>query len=61
MRLDGKVVIVTGAARGIGKDYAHALAKEGASLVLSDVLEDGVRETASEIEKSRRKGSCPKI
>ena len=51
MRLDGKVVIVTGAARGIGKDYAHALAKEGASLVLSDVLEDGVRETASEIEK----------
>jgi NAD(P)-dependent dehydrogenase (short-subunit alcohol dehydrogenase family) len=49
MRLEGKVAIVTGAARGIGKDYAHALSREGASLVVADILEDAVKETASEI------------
>jgi NAD(P)-dependent dehydrogenase (short-subunit alcohol dehydrogenase family) len=52
MRLEGKVVIVTGAARGIGKDYALALAKEGANLVVTDILEEGVKETASEISRS---------
>ncbi|MDG7000356.1 MAG: SDR family NAD(P)-dependent oxidoreductase, partial [Nitrososphaerota archaeon] len=32
MRLESKVIIVTGSARGIGKAYAQALAKEGASV-----------------------------
>lgn len=50
MRLDGKVVIVTGAARGIGREYAIALAKEGASVVVVDILENGIAETAKEIE-----------
>jgi NAD(P)-dependent dehydrogenase (short-subunit alcohol dehydrogenase family) len=52
MRFEGKVAIVTGAARGIGKEYALALSREGASLVLPDVLEDGAKETASEIVRS---------
>jgi 2-keto-3-deoxy-L-fuconate dehydrogenase len=38
-RLEGKSVIVTGPARGIGKAIAHACAAEGASLILIDVDE----------------------
>ena len=52
MRLEGRVVIVTGAARGIGKAYALALAKEGANGVISDIVSDGANSTASEIRKS---------
>jgi len=52
MRLDGKVIIVTGAARGIGRAYALALAKEGAKVVVSDILADGANSTVSEIEKA---------
>lgn len=37
MRLTGKVAVVTGAARGIGQEYAKMLASEGASLVLLDI------------------------
>ena len=50
MRLKDKVIIVTGVARGIGKAYALALAKEGASVVVSDILEGKAIETAKEIE-----------
>ncbi|NKQ56220.1 SDR family oxidoreductase [Amycolatopsis sp. K13G38] len=36
-RFDGKVAIVTGAARGIGEEYARALAREGARVVVADI------------------------
>ncbi|WP_246231022.1 glucose 1-dehydrogenase [Mycolicibacterium sediminis] len=39
-RLAGKVVVVTGAARGMGAAHARAMAREGAAIVLSDVLDD---------------------
>lgn len=37
--LDGKVALVTGGARGQGLAHAHALAKEGADVVLIDICE----------------------
>ncbi|MDX3896246.1 glucose 1-dehydrogenase [Pusillimonas sp.] len=40
-RLDGRVAIVTGAAQGIGAEYARALAAEGAAVVVADVLDAG--------------------
>lgn len=39
MKLNGKTALVTGAARGIGAAIATALAKEGASVLLADVLD----------------------
>jgi len=38
-RLKGKVAIVTGAAQGIGAEYARALAAEGAAVALADVAD----------------------
>ena len=36
-KLDGKIAIVTGAARGLGRAYAEGLAREGAALVCGDL------------------------
>lgn len=49
MRLEGKVAAVTGAANGIGKGIAFAMAREGASVAISDVDEAGARAAANEI------------
>jgi 3(or 17)beta-hydroxysteroid dehydrogenase len=48
-RLDGKVALVSGAARGIGAETARKMAAAGASVVIGDVLADRARETAEEI------------
>ncbi len=47
--LQGKVVWITGAARGIGKAIARELAARGASLGLTDVLDADLAATAQEI------------
>jgi NAD(P)-dependent dehydrogenase (short-subunit alcohol dehydrogenase family) len=44
--LQGKVAVVTGAASGIGRELALACAREGAQVVLADVDEKGLAETA---------------
>jgi NAD(P)-dependent dehydrogenase (short-subunit alcohol dehydrogenase family) len=38
-RLDGRVAIVTGGAKGIGQHYARALAAEGARLMIADIAD----------------------
>lgn len=48
-RLDGKVAIITGAARGQGAAEARAFAAEGASVVLTDVLTDEGTAVAADI------------
>jgi len=47
--LTHKVAVVSGAARGLGRAMSLALAEAGADLLLLDLNETGVRETASEI------------
>jgi NAD(P)-dependent dehydrogenase (short-subunit alcohol dehydrogenase family) len=46
----GKVAFVTGAANGIGRAAAVAFAREGASVVVADVSEEGSRETVRLVE-----------
>ena len=48
-RLAGRTVVVTGAARGVGRAIAQECARQGARLVLCDVLEELGRETAAAI------------
>ena len=47
--LDGKVGIVTGAAQGIGKGMATALAKEGMAVTITDIQADKVAATGAEL------------
>ena len=53
-QLDGKVALVTGSSRSIGKAIAIALAKEGASLVLAARNVEGLNATAKVIRDLRR-------
>ena len=48
-RLDGRVAILTGGAKGIGRHYAEALAAEGARLMIADVA-DG-KDVAEELAR----------
>ena len=49
MRFQNKVVFITGAARGIGKSFAEAFAKEGAKVVITDINIEGATTTAQEV------------
>lgn len=49
--LSGKVALVTGGARGLGAETAVTLARAGAKVVISDVLEELAEATATEIRK----------
>ena len=48
--LDGKVAIVTGAARGIGRATAQLLSEHGANVLINDLDGDLAEQTASEID-----------
>ena len=49
-RLDGRAGIITGAAQGIGREYALAAAAEGASVVVADIADPS--SVVAEIEKA---------
>ncbi len=53
--LRGKVVLITGAARGMGKLDAFNFAREGCTVVITDVDEAALRETARELEERGHK------
>ena len=50
MKFEGKVALVTGAARGIGEAIALKLAQEGADVVITDVDLEGAQRVAQEID-----------
>ena len=52
MDLKDKVVIITGARRGMGKSHALVLAKAGAKVVVSDISEEDCQKVVEEIEKN---------
>ena len=51
-RVSGKVAVITGAARGMGAAHAKLLIEEGAKVVLTDILEKEVIETARNLGKN---------
>ena len=50
-RLDEKVAVVTGAARGIGRMAAITLCQAGASVIVADIDADAASETAAELQR----------
>lgn len=50
-RFEGRVAFVTGASRGIGKGVAEKFAEEGAKIVIADVNEEALSETAAEFKE----------
>jgi len=55
IRFDGKTAVVTGAAKGLGRETALALADSGADLVLGDMLDELGEKVAEEIRAKGRK------
>src|ERR1700722_20804806 len=52
MRLDRKVAVVTGGARGMGAAIVSALAREGSCVVAVDVLGDALDATVAKVQAS---------
>jgi NAD(P)-dependent dehydrogenase (short-subunit alcohol dehydrogenase family) len=57
-KLEGKVALVTGGGRGIGKAIALLFAKEGAKVIVNDISSDSAEKVAQEI-KSSGKSALP--
>jgi NAD(P)-dependent dehydrogenase (short-subunit alcohol dehydrogenase family) len=53
--IDGKVAVITGAGSGVGRAAALLFARHGAKLVLGDIREGDVQETAAQVDKE---GGC---
>lgn len=53
-RVDEKVVLISGAARGLGASHARLLIEEGAKVVLADILDEQGKALAAELGNSAR-------
>ena len=61
MRLEGKVAIISGGARGMGAVEARLFAREGASVGIADILEDEGRRLEAEIAEAGGQASFIKL
>src|SRR3954462_6609757 len=50
VQLDGRTAVITGAGSGMGRALARLLASRGCPVVISDVNEDGLKETEASID-----------
>ncbi|WHY72678.1 3-oxoacyl-ACP reductase FabG [Fictibacillus enclensis] len=57
-RLNGKIAIVTGAARGLGKGIAEKLCKEGATTIIADINQESCDEVVKEFESEGYKADA---
>ena len=55
---EGKIALITGAARGIGQAIAFDLAARGADIVVCDIKAEWLTETAEGVEKLGKKAYC---
>jgi len=56
-RLDGKIIIITGAAGLLGREHVHAIAKYGGTPILLDLSQEAVNNLANEINSEYKTGA----
>jgi hypothetical protein len=52
MRLEGKTAVITGAGSGLGRESALLFAREGANIVVTDLIEKRAHNVAAEVDKA---------
>ena len=60
-RLDGKIALVTGGARGLGRGIVLEMATEGADIAIADLLTDVAEQTAEEVRQLGRQVSVVRM
>ena len=55
--LSGKVALITGSGRGMGRAHALVMAGRGADIVIHDILEDEAAKTAEDVRAYERDGA----
>ncbi|GIR35844.1 MAG: hypothetical protein CM15mP49_12290 [Actinomycetota bacterium] len=50
--LDGKIILITGAAKGMGATEAKMAVERGATVILSDIIEDQLEATADSLDSA---------